>query len=417
MPTAKKLKKTHLKVVEAATEPAVQATAANRYQILFEQASDAVLTVNHDGLIDAVNQAAEDLTGYVREELLKQSIEVLIPDPSQHRIPDRARPISLNFFQSSGTFEDIAILRKDGYVRLVELSVRLVEAAGKSLAIVLFRDVSEKKRMERELITKHAELRNAYFQLEKKNAELQSMQETLVQAGKMAALGELAAGIAHELNQPLQGIRGYAQELQALLPAGKNEADSEVQTFLSEVTSNVDKMASIIGYLRTFVRKSTEDFELVDVHAAIDEALKMLSRQFQMRGIKVDKNYSGHLPKVYANPLQLEQVFINLATNARDAIDASGRGWGKITIGTKVLPNGFVEVDFHDDGVGMSDKTKAKAFNPFFTTKEVGKGMGLGLSLSYGMISKLHGSIVVESEVGKGATFIVRLPKDFRELA
>ncbi|MBL7715161.1 MAG: PAS domain S-box protein [Bdellovibrionales bacterium] len=421
MPTAKKLtKKSHLKVVSPALAASIgtaRARPSDRYQVLFEQASDAILTVNADGMIDAVNQAAEDLTGFVREELLKQSIEILIPDPAAHRIPDRARPISLDCFQVSGTFEDIAILRKDGYVRLVELSVRLVEASGKGLAIVLLRDVSEKKRMERELITKHAELRNAYFQLEKKNAELQSMQETLVQAGKMAALGELAAGIAHELNQPLQGIRGYAQELQAILPPSKNTGNAEVQSFLGEITSNVDKMASIIDYLRTFVRKSTEDFEWVDVHGAIDEALKMLARQFQVRGIKVERHYSGHLPKIYANPLQLEQVFINLATNARDAIEASGRGWGKITIGTKVLPNGFVEVDFHDDGVGMNEKTKAKAFNPFFTTKEVGKGMGLGLSLSYGMISKLHGSIVVESEVGKGATFLVRLPKDFRELA
>src|SRR4029079_13921114 len=96
-------------------------------------------------------------------------------------------------------------------------SVRLVTGAKPVLAVALFRDMTEKKRMERELITRHAELRNAYFQLEKKNAELQSMQETLVQAGKMAALGELAAGIAHELNQPLQGIRGYAQELQSVM--------------------------------------------------------------------------------------------------------------------------------------------------------------------------------------------------------
>ncbi len=388
---------------------------SNKYRVIFDQASDAIVTILEDGTIDAANQAIEDMTAFLKSELVAASIDALIPDPKSHRIPDRARPLNRELFKMPGTYEDIAILRKDGYVRLVDLSVRLVNESGRPLALGLFRDVTEKKRMERELITKHAELRNAYFQLEKKNAEHQSMQETLVQAGKMAALGELAAGIAHELNQPLQGIRGYAQELQTLLP-DPNSKPEELQGSLKEIVSNVDKMASIIDYLRTFTRKSVEKHEFADVHFIIEEALKMLSRQFTSRGIQVDRRFAGDLPKVYANPLQIEQVLINLATNARDAIEATGRGTGKVSITTKSKA-GFVEIEFRDDGVGMNERTKAKAFNPFFTTKEVGRGMGLGLSLSYGMISKLHGSIVVESELGKGTAFLVRLPCDFRELA
>jgi signal transduction histidine kinase len=117
---------------------------------------------------------------------------------------------------------------------------------------------------------------------------------------------------------------------------------------------------------------------------------------------------------VYANPLQLEQVFINLATNARDAIEATGRGKGVIRIETR-RQGKLIEIRFSDDGTGMSERVKEKAFNPFFTTKEVGQGMGLGLSLSYGMVSKLHGTIVVESEIGKGTTFVIRIPQDWRE--
>ena len=120
--------------------------------------------------------------------------------------------------------------------------------------------------------------------------------------------------------------------------------------------------------------------------------------------------------KVYANPLQLEQVFINLATNARDAIEATGRGTGSIAIKTR-LDGNFVEVSFKDDGCGMNDLTKTKAFNPFFTTKEVGKGMGIGLSLSYGILNKIQASIVVQSELGKGTEFVIRVPVDFRNLA
>lgn len=391
---------------------------ASKYQTLFEQASDAIMTVLPNGRIDEVNQAFEDLTAYLNGELSGTSAELLVPDPARHRIPERARPLSVAFFTTQGTYEDVAILRKDGFVRLVDLSVRVVSSAGTQLCIALFRDVTEKKRMERELITKHAELRNACMQLEAGNAELKSMQETLVQAGKMAALGELAAGIAHELNQPLQGIRGYAQELQSiaapLIESAKERP--EVEAGLREIVSNVDKMAAIIGYLRSFTRKSTEKHEMTDVHVAIEEALKMLSRQFASRGIEVHREFGSGIPEVYANPLQLEQVFINLATNARDAIEATGRGRGNVYISTR-KDGDFVEIRFRDDGCGMNERTRAKLFNPFFTTKEVGKGMGLGLSLSYGILSKIQGSILVESKLGKGAAFTIKLPRDFRELA
>ncbi len=390
---------------------------ASKYEALFDQASDAILVVNGDGSIEAMNQAAEELTGFVRTELVGAMVKQLSPDSQRQRIPARARALTDELFSAPGTYEDVAILRKDGYLRLVDASVRVLVSGGSTLAFALLRDLTEKKQMERELITKHAELKNAYYQLERKNVELESMQQMLVQAGKMAALGELAAGIAHELNQPLQGIRGYAQELRDLaLPMVAGQASAnEVGAGLREIISNVDKMAQIIDYLRAFTRKSTEKHELTDVHHAVEEALKMLDRQFKTRGIVVERNF-GELPKIYANPLQIEQVFINLATNARDAIEATGRGSGKIRVTTRSVGD-FVEVVFRDDGIGMSEMAKAKAFNPFFTTKEVGKGMGLGLSLSYGMISKLHGSIVVESELGKGAAFTVRLPRDFRELA
>ena len=394
----------------------------DKYEAIFDQASDAIATIAHDGRFDAVNQAFEELTGWMKPELAEHGdgVSVLIPPTSKLNPQSRVRPISLEIFSTPGRYEDLAIARKDGYIRYVDLSIRVLSGNGPALSIALFRDVTEKKSMERELITKHTELRNAYIQLEKKNAELHAMQETLVQSGKMAALGELAAGIAHELNQPLQGSRGYAQEIQALSGDGIAQTPAEsplrggFELSLREIVSNVDKMAAIIDYLRTFTRKSTEKHEMTDVHHAIDEALKMLGRQFAVRGIEVERNYAKDLPKVYANPISLEQVFINLASNARDAIEAGGKGKGRITIYTK-KSGPFVEILFRDDGPGMTERTKQKLFNPFFTTKEVGKGMGLGLSLSFGILNKLHGSIMVESELGRGAAFVVRLPQDFRE--
>ncbi len=405
MPTARKLRSI------TATPPVAQ----TKYEVIFDQMSDAILTIDANGKVDAANRAAEDLTGFLATELEGANLEILSPAVGKHRVPERARALSLQMFKTPGTYEDVAFAKKDGLIGLVDLSVRHLAENGEGFsAIALLRDVSEKKMMERELLTKHAELRNAYLQLEKNNAELQSVQQTLVQAGKLAALGELAAGIAHELNQPLQGIRGYAQELESLFRGGAGVPPGERDLCLREIVSNVDKMVAIIGYLRSFVRKSTEQFEEIDVHYSIEEALKMLARQLSARGVEVIREFDTSLPKVYANSLQLEQVFINLATNARDAIEATGRGRGSIRISTRKVGK-LIEIRFADDGTGMTDRTKEKAFNPFFTTKEVGRGMGLGLSLSFGMVSKLHGTIVVESEMGKGTTFVIRIPQDWRE--
>ena len=404
-------KATSLKLVPH-REPSI--AASSKFETIFEHSSDAILSFNSEGKVDAANRAVETLTGYFKDEFLEKGSLLLVPTEEMKSVSPKSRSWSSELLKTSGTFEDVLIGRKDGYSTLVELSVRRVspEEGMGPISIAILRDVSEKKRMERDLITKHTELRNAYLELERKTTEMVSMQDLLVQAGKMAALGELAAGIAHELNQPLQAIRGYAQELQegAVI---ENPALRSAAT--KEIISGADKMARIIEHMREFTRKSTKDFGETRVHHVIDEALKMFERQFKARGIQVEKVYSQEDDSVYANPMQLEQVFINLTSNARDAIEATQRGRGSISIRTEVTQK-FVEVIFKDDGTGMSDKTKAKAFNPFFTTKEVGKGMGLGLSLSYGILSKLHASIVLESELGKGSAFQIRIPRDFREL-
>lgn len=384
----------------------------DKYEALFTYSSDAILLVLGDGTIDSVNLALEDLTGYLRAELVGQSITLLSPDAKKNHLPPRTRALTQDFFKTPGTYEDIALLQKDGMVRWVELSVRLI-GGSQTLSIGIIRDVTEKKKLERELITKHAELRNAYIQLEKGNAELQAMQNMLVQAGKMAALGELTAGISHEINQPLQAIRGYTQEVISMLEDPNNLPT--VHEYLKDVVSGVDKIASIIDTLRTFTRKSVEKYEPVSISAVIDDAAKMFARQFSSRGISLEKHIPVELPEVYANPVQIEQVIINILSNARDAIEATNRGRGSIKVSAE-SKDAFIEITIEDDGVGMDDITKAKIFNPFFTTKEVGKGMGLGMSLSYGIITKIHGSIVAESEVGKGSIFIIRIPKDFRDL-
>ena len=224
--------------------------------------------------------------------------------------------------------------------------------------------------------------------------------------------------MAHELNQPLTGLMGFGQELEQII-LEKLPGDSTAKDFAHEITHNALRMKKIIQQLREFTRKSVEDFENVEVPSVISESLKLLEQQFRSRGIEVNVSAESNIPKIFCNPFQLEQVFINLATNARDAIEAAGKGTGRIQIEIRRKqsdPQRFLEVIFRDDGVGMNSETKSRAFEPFYTTKEVGKGTGLGLSVSYGILSKIHGTMMIESTPGKGATFHLTLPVDYRTL-
>lgn len=373
-------------------------TCGGKFESIFEQVSDAILVVDSKGVVDTMNRAAEQMLGSTKKEWIGKSISRLVP---QTKAKGRERLFSVDYLKQEGTYEDVLVEKAGQF----EIGVRQCSVDGEKLSILTLRDFTHKKQMEKELIAKHQELKNAYLELEKKSAEIKATQETLVQAGKMAALGELSAGIAHEINQPLMSIRGYAQEIQA--------TTKDSQQSVTEIITAVDKMAKIIKHLRTFTRKSTEDMDWVDVSVAIDDALKMMEHQFKSRGIKVTKKITG-TQKVFANAVQLEQVFINLATNARDAIESAKRSAGEIKIEVQ-NKEPFIEITWEDNGCGMNEQTKAKVFNPFFTTKEVGQGMGLGLSLSYGILTKIQASLRVESQEDVGTKFIIQMPIDWRK--
>ncbi len=391
------------------------------FELLFEEANDGILLVDSDsGKVLSANRRLQELTGFLAAEL-EGSVSLLFPDRQlAQEKKKRSALFSRDMLSHSGFYEDMALLRKDGYLAFATLSVKTISAArtgGQNVAFCILHDMGAKKSMERDLLAKHMELKNAYEELERAHIELKSAQEALVQAGKLAALGELAAGVAHELNQPLTGLMGFGQELERLLK--EKFPDPTAVDFAHEMTKNALRMKKIIQQLREFTRKSVEDFESVEIQSVITDSLRLLEQQFKSRGIEVAITAENELPRVYCNPFQLEQVFINLATNARDAIETTGRGFGKIEIEIKRKPGDakrFLEVGFRDDGAGMESEAKSKAFEPFYTTKEVGKGTGLGLSVSYGILSKIHGTMMIESAPGKGASFLLTLPVDYRTL-
>lgn len=248
--------------------------------------------------------------------------------------------------------------------------------------------------------------------VEDSSRKLSQTQAQLFQTAKLATLGEMSAGLAHEINQPLSGISLVAKNFRKLIE--RNElSGSEIESGLGDIEVSVKRMSKVIQYIRMFARQDTLEFVEVDVNATIESALSLLGEQLRLHEIAVTRELASDLPRIIGEPYQLGQVWINIITNARDALDERGAPplEKKLRIATAYDPKSrAVKVVFADNGVGMSAEQREKIFEPFFTTKEVGKATGLGLSISYGIIESHKGRIEVESRKGKGAALTVALP-------
>ena len=231
----------------------------------------------------------------------------------------------------------------------------------------------------------------------------------------MATLGEMATGVAHELNQPLSVIKTASSFSIKKLHKAEKIAEDTLFNLLNKIDSNVDRATKIINHMRQFARKSDLDFEKVQVNEVLERAFEIFSQQLKLRGIKVIWELARELPKINADPSRLEQVFINILLNARDAIEERwGEGDNKDTVKKIILKTrrerNIIICEICDTGQGVPESIKDKIFEPFFTTKEVGKGTGLGLSISYGIIKDCGGSIHLNPNKPEGACFIIKFP-------
>lgn len=236
--------------------------------------------------------------------------------------------------------------------------------------------------------------------VEERTKELTAMQAHLIQSEKLASLGKLAAGIAHEINNPLGGILIYSHLI--LEDTDKNSPHYEN---LKKIVKETARCKDIVKRLLEFARPKEPEFTLIDINEIVEKSLSIVERQALFQNIKIVKTYDPNLPNTVADGAQLQQVFTNIIINAAEAMD----GKGTLTIQTSTEQN-FIHVSFSDTGHGISEENKKRIFEPFFTTKEVGKGTGLGLAISFSIIQKHQGTIEVRSQPNKGATFIVKLP-------
>ncbi len=223
----------------------------------------------------------------------------------------------------------------------------------------------------------------------------------IMESERLAVIGQLAAGVAHEMNNPLTGIVTYSH---LLLENAKAENGSG--ELLRKIATQADRCRKIVRGLLDFSRQKKPEKRSCNLNQVIQECVSLLENQALFHNIVVEKQFQPDLPPAAADPAQIQQVFMNLIINAAEAMD----GIGRLTMTTRLEPDGFVEVSIADSGHGISEENMERIFNPFFTTKEVGHGTGLGLAISFGIVKEHEGTISVESEEGKGATFTVRLP-------
>ena len=363
---------------------------------IIQSSVDGIVVVDTKGNVLVFNEGAERILGYKAKEVMGHS-EVLLKFYDIDLAREMMRRVRSNEYGPPGKLNPtrISFTSKIGEEVPVNFSAAVIMEGGREIGSVgIFSDLREHERMRREL----DDLREN----ERMRRELEETQRQLVQAEKIASLGRLAAGVAHEINNPLAGVLIYADILMKEL-----KGNEQGRKDLEEIISQTLRCKQIVARLLEFSRQSLDERVLCDVNEIIRHCVELLQHQSLFHNVEIILDLKSDLPQILGNPGELEQVITNLMLNATDAME----GRGRITISTlSGLEMKQVVLTFTDTGSGIPPEIKEKIFEPFFTTKPVGVGTGLGLSVVYGVIQRHGGSIEVSSKPDTGTTFIVRLP-------
>jgi two-component system NtrC family sensor kinase len=376
---------TYVKDVTARIEMANELKRTNQFfKNLLEGSVNGIIVADKHGKIMIFNAEAQKILGYHAEEMLEQHVTKLYP--SRDEAEEIMRKLRSDDFGGKGKLNPLvySVMGKTGEVIPIQLAAFLVyDEQGKELASVgVFRDLRE------------------HIKIEK---ELQKTQLQLIQSEKMASLGKLAAGVAHEINNPLGGILIYAGLLNEEAGAGDPQKEK-----LEKIIEATTRCKRIVKDLLEFAHQGKEQFEAIDINRNVEQCLALLQNQALFHNIKIVKEINTELPTILGNFGQLNQVFTNIIVNAAEAMPQGGTLFIKTSQSAK---QGFIKIEITDTGCGIPEKYLSQIFDPFFTTKEVGKGTGLGLSISYGIIVEGHGGqIYVKSKEGKGTTFSMEFP-------
>jgi histidine kinase len=366
---------THLKELEKMLE-----RSERKYHEIFNSIPNPVFVLDAESLeIRDCNDAVRAVYGFERLEILHRNFVTLFPEEDRERGAAHVRTLT--------SINQAKQIRKDGRFLFVDMWISPVEYPGRRALLVTTSDIT--KRLEAE--------------------------QQLIQASKMATLGEMATGVAHELNQPLAVIKTASRFFIKKVRNREPIPEPIICTLSEEIDGHVDRATKIINHMREFGRKSDKRLDPISVNDVLSKTSEIFSQQLRARGIDVIWDLADKLPRVKADANRLEQVFINLLINARDSIEEKNqanphlKGEKKILL-TSRRRDALVQVEVRDTGKGIPRAIIGKIFEPFFTTKEVGKGTGLGLSISYQIIHDFGGTIRAHSREGEGAVFVISFP-------
>ena len=351
-----------------------------KYRTTFNSIPNPVFLVDLQSMeIIDCNDSVAAVYGFSQEELVASSFLNLFAEGEREHYASELKTHNI--------LNQVQQMTKGGQRIFVSIHVSPSEYLGQEVLLVTTSDITERLMFEQQLI----------------------------QTSKMTTLGEMATGVAHELNQPLSVIKTASSYLIKKVSKGEEIKDEILKTLAEEIDNQVNRASKVIEHLRDFGRKSDISKERVNVNDALSRAVEIFSQQLKVREIEVIKDLQEDLPTIMADSNRLEQVFVNLLLNARDAIEekrVQGDHPGearKIFLRTRAK-DGMTIIEVRDTGTGIPKSILDKIFDPFFTTKEVGKGTGLGLSISYSIVQDYHGTIKAETEEGKGCNFIIRFP-------
>jgi len=348
---------------------------------LIESSVDGIIVTDMKGDILIFNRGAENLLGYKAEEVIgKINIRDIYPPGVAEEVMAKMRSPDYGGVGKLTSFP-ISHKRKDGELIEGDLSAALIyNDEGKEIASVgIFKDLRERLRIER---------------------ELRETQEALLQAEKLAAMGRLTSQIAHELNNPIYGIMNTLELLKTEIPP-----ESKRRRILEMSLSEAQRLSEMLRNMLSFSKPEEEARKRINLNELIEGILMMMERQLREASIRVKTDFAEDLPEVMASTNQMRQVLLNLFKNAKEAMP---RG-GTLTVITEREERNVL-IHVKDTGVGIPEEIKNRIFEAFFTTKQKVKGVGLGLSVCYGIIKGHGGEIRVESEEGKGSTFTICLP-------
>ena len=350
-------------------------------QAILRTTVDGIITIDDSGLIESFNPAAEEIFGYLADEVLGSNVSVLMPAPEndghdgyieRYRNTREARIVGLG--------REVVGKRKDGKTFPMELAVSEFAAGDRMMFTGIVRDITQRKRLE----------------------------EQLLQSAKLAALGELVGGIAHEVNNPTGIIVMRSANL--MLEAVDQGLPEEIVDDVEVIQRQSNKIAQITSGLLAFSRQTPFSPQPSDVNRIVVNAFALAENVLKSHGITYHPDLSPDLPLVMADTTRIEQVLLNLFNNAMDAMPDGGElrvtTWGE----SDEAGDRWVRITVGDTGEGISQEDLGRVFDPFFTTKEVGKGTGLGLSISYGIVQEHGGRLEVEGTSGEGAEFQIVLP-------